>query len=70
MTIKNVTIGDEFISPSNRKSKRVSTVIDFLETKSVITGETLKIEVVAEHDFMGQKIQTTHPASTIVRNRI
>ncbi len=70
MTIKNVTIGDKFISPSNRKSKRVSTVIDFLETKSMTTGETLKIEVIAEHDFMGQKLKTTCTAATVLRNKI
>ena len=70
MTIKNVTIGDKFINPSNKKSKRVSTVIDFLETKSLLTGEVTGIEIVAEHDFLGQKIKTTCAASTVVRNRI
>ena len=38
MTIKNVAIGDKFINTTDRKTKRVSTVIDFIERKSVVSG--------------------------------
>lgn len=70
MTLKNVTIGDKFINPTNRKSKRVSTVVDFLETKSVTTGEIVTIEIVAEHDFLGQKIKTVCSPTTVLINKI
>ena len=70
MTIKNVTIGDKFINTTDRKSKRVSTVIDFIETKSVLSGKTLGYEVVCEKDYMGQKLKSTCCITTVLRNRI
>ncbi len=70
MTVRNVTIGDKFIASEHRKSKRVSTVVDFVETKSMLTGETIMIEVVAEHEFMGQTIKTVSPFTTVLRNKI
>jgi len=70
MTIKNVTIGDKFINTTDRKSKRVSTVIDFIQTKSVLTGETFGYEVVCEKDFMGQKLKSTCCFTTVLRNRV
>jgi len=70
MTIRNVTIGDRFIDTCNRKSKRVSTVIDFVETRSMTTGKVVKVEIVAQHEFMGQ-IMTTSPAfTTVVMNKV
>ena len=69
ITIKNVTIGDKFINPTDRKSKRISTVIDFIETKSVLTGEVVKIEVVCEKDFAGQKLKSICSFTTVLRNR-
>jgi len=69
MTIKNVTIGDQFINTTDRKSKRVSTVIDFIETKSVLTGEILGYEVVCEKDYMGQKLKSTCSFTTVLRNK-
>jgi hypothetical protein len=70
MTIKNVTIGDKFINTTDRKSKRVSTVVDFTETKSVLTGEILSCEVVCEKDYMGQKLKSTCCFTTVLRNRV
>lgn len=70
MTIRNVTIGDKFIDTMHRKSKRVSTVIDFAETKSMTTGKVLDVTVIAQHEFMGQ-LMTSNPAfSPVVMNRI
>ncbi len=70
MTIKNVTIGDKFIDTMHRKSKRVSTVIDFAETRSMTTGEVLGVTVIAEHEFMGQSLKSNPAFSTVVMNRI
>jgi len=70
MTVSGVSIGDKFIDTIHRKSKRVSTVVDFLETTSLTTGEHISFAVVAEHEFMGQ-IMKTYPAfSTVVINRL
>lgn len=70
MKIKGVKIGDKFINPIHRKSKRVSTVVDFIEKKSMITGKVFDYEVVAQHTFMGQTL-TTYPAfTTVLRNKI
>jgi len=70
MTIRNVTIGDQFINTTDRKSKRVSTVIDFLETKSVLTGEVLKTEVVCVKDYIGQELKSIVSFTTVLRNRV
>lgn len=70
MTIKNVTIGDKFINTTDRKSKRVSTVIDFIETKSVLTGDILRYQVVCEKDYMGQKLQSVCSFSTVLMNKV
>ena len=70
MTINNVTIGDKFINTTDRKSKRVSTVIDFIETKSILTGEILRYQVLCEKDYMGQKLQSICSFATVVINKI
>jgi len=70
MTIRNVTIGDRFIDTCNRKSKRVSTVIDFAETRSMTTGEVLNITIVAQHEFMGQKLTTNPAFTTVLMNKV
>lgn len=70
MTIRNVSIGDRFIDTCNRKSKRVSTVIDFVEHKSLLTGEVSNITIVAQHDFMGQKMTTNPAFTTVLMNKI
>tara|TARA_R110002020_G_scaffold4845_1_gene20887 strand:+ start:437 stop:652 length:216 start_codon:yes stop_codon:yes gene_type:complete len=70
MTIRNVTIGDKFINTTHRKSKRVSTVVDFIETRSVLTGEVLDYEVVSEHEFMGQTLRATCSFNTVLRNKV
>jgi len=69
-TYKNVTIGDKFINTCHRKSKRVSTVTDFIERKSVVTGEIVGYECVCQHDFMGQRLTDTVSFATVVMNRI
>lgn len=70
MTIKNVTIGDRFIDTCNRKSKRVSVVVDFVEHRSMTTGDILNITIVAQHDFMGQKMTTNPAFATVLINKI
>lgn len=70
MKIKNVTIGDKFIDPSNRKSKRISEVVDFIERKSLVTGEIIGYECIAENEFLGQKLRKNVPFSTVVRNKV
>lgn len=48
MTIQGVTIGDKFIPPQYRKAKTICTVIDFLETKSMVIGDYHKYEFKAD----------------------
>lgn len=70
MTIQRVSIGDQFIDTMHRKTKRVSTVVDFIEKKSLVTGEVVGYDVVAEHNFMGQTLKTKCCSTTVLRNRI
>lgn len=70
MTIKGVTIGDKFINTSDIKSKRVSTVVDFSEKKSMLTGETIQILCIAEKEFMGQKLRFEVVPTTVLRSKI
>lgn len=70
MELRGVKIGDKFISNQHRKSKRVSTVVDFVERKSMISGKVFDYEVVAEHEFMGQKITTYPSFTTVLRNKV
>lgn len=65
VTIDGVSIGDQFIDTCHRKSKIVSTVVDFIERKSVVTGEIIGYEVVAEHRFMGQLIKSKALITTV-----
>lgn len=70
MTIRGVTIGDKFIDTIHTRSKRVSTVVDFAETRSMTTGKILDVEIIAQHEFMGQIINTYPAFTTVIRNRI
>lgn len=70
VTIKNVTIGDRFINTMHRKSKRISTVIDFLEVRSLTTGEIIRHECIASHEFMGQTLKTDVSFTTVLINKI
>lgn len=70
MTIKNVTIGDRFINPKDRKSQRVSIVTDFVEKKSMKTGKVFDYECVCQKDFLGNILTSTVPFSTVVRNKV
>jgi hypothetical protein len=70
MTIRNVTIGDKFIDTKYRQSKRVSEVTDFIERRSMKTGEVIDYECVASHEFMGQILTCTVPFATVARNRV
>ena len=47
-------IGTQYKSRSNRD--RVSTVIDILETRSLVTGKQTKIRYVSTHEFCGQTV--------------
>lgn len=70
MTIKNVTIGDKFVAAEHSRIKRVSTVVDFIEKKSVTTGEIVGYECIAEHILLGQVIRFVTPFSTVGRNKV
>ena len=70
MTLKGVKIGDRFIDNKDRKSKRSSTVVDFIERKSILTGKVFDYEVWAEKDFIGQKIKFQTSFTTVIRNKI
>lgn len=67
ITLRGVAIGDQFIPKG--KAKKVYTVIDFLTTRNM-KGEVVEQACVAEHEFLGQKIISRHPFSTIVLNKI
>src|ERR1044072_2907535 len=69
-TYKNVSIGDKFVAMKDSRSKRVSTVIDFIERRSVTTGKVIDYECVAKQEFLGQTIVFETPFATVVRNRI
>ena len=68
--LNGVKIGDKFIPPQNRQSKRVCTVIDFYETKSMKTGEVIRHECIYESEILGQKIVNIVPFATVMRNKI
>lgn len=70
MTLNNVTIGDKFIDTVHRKSKRVSTVIDFTETRSMTTGEHINYHCIASHKFMGQTMTKEVCFVTVLRNKV
>ena len=66
---KGVTIGDRFIPKDNNKRKDIYTVID-IYTITNSKKEIVGYEFIAEHDYLGQKIISKHPASSIIRTRI
>ena len=70
LVIKGVRIGDKFISPSHQKFKRISTVTDILEVKSMKTGNVIRHEAIATHTFLGQELSGEVAFSTVVRYRI
>lgn len=70
MEYRGVKIGDKFINTTDRKSKRLSTVIDFSEKKSMLTGETIEILCIAEKEFMGQTLRFEVVPVTVLRNKI
>ena len=70
MKVKGVSIGMQFISNQHRKSKRVSTVVDFIERRSYKTGKIIDYEIVAQHEFMGQTMTTYPAAATVLMNKI
>ena len=70
MTIQGVTIGDKFIPAQYRQAKTVCTVIDFLETKSLVIGDYHKYECMYECEILGQKYKNIVPFATVIRNKI
>lgn len=70
MKIKGVSIGDKFINSMHRKNKIISTVVDFVEKRSFLTGEILGYDIVSEHIFLGQKMKGTAAFSTVLMNKI
>tara|TARA_R110001632_G_scaffold9494_2_gene36465 strand:- start:1187 stop:1405 length:219 start_codon:yes stop_codon:yes gene_type:complete len=70
MTIKGVTIGDKFISSKDYKTRNVSTVVDFLEVKSLLTGEVVSLQCIAARKLLGQEIRFETPFSMVIRNKV
>jgi hypothetical protein len=68
--INGVSLGDMFVAPEDNKAKRISTVVDFVERKSVVTGKTIDFECWAEYEFMGKKCQRQVAFATAVRYRV
>ena len=67
MTINNVTIGDKFKMPSNKY--KVFIVVDFHEIKSMITGEVVCYECIAEGVETLAKNRFPVPFATVARGR-
>ena len=62
-----IKIGDKFIRSTGKGRKEIETVEDIYTTKNH-KGEIVKVEYVASHDFMGQKVFDYEiPAATIQR---
>lgn len=57
-------IGYKFIVTRGKKRRDVETIVDILTTTNS-SGEVVKIEYVAVHDFAGQQLKVTHIATTI-----
>jgi len=68
--INGVYLGDMFEAPEDRKRRVISTVVDFVERKSVVTGKTIDYECWAEYEFMGKKCQRQVSFATVVRYRV
>ena len=66
--IKNVTIGDKFTKRGDKR-KDVYTVID-IYTVTDSSGEVVRHECMATHDFLGQTIKGEIPFATVVMGRI
>lgn len=67
---KGVKIGDKFIDTKHRKNKIVSTVTDFVERKSLVTGQIIGYEIWSEYEFMGQKMKSEVVATTVLINKV
>tara|TARA_B100000131_G_C17801280_1_gene485624 strand:- start:229 stop:462 length:234 start_codon:yes stop_codon:yes gene_type:complete len=64
-SMRNVTIGDKFIS-RQRKSEGELEVIDFYVTKN-IKGKVVDAKVLAKNNL---KVTSLHPFSSVVRGRV
>lgn len=60
-------VGTKFMQGG--KVKRESTVID-IETTRNLAGEVVRIEYVAVHNFLGQKVKSRHCHTTVARGLI
>ena len=65
MTIKNVTIGDKF---KNRKQE--CEVVDFLEQRSVATGDVVGYQCIAKQITGIAQNRFEVPFATVVRNKV
>ena len=69
MEINGVKIGDQFMHSPTGKYKKESVVIDFIERRSLATGEVIGYECIAQHEFLGQMVTKTVPFATVLRNK-
>lgn len=66
MTIRNVTIGDKFKTGKNI----VSEVVDFLEQKSIVSGEIIGYVCIAKGVDTFSVNTFEVPFTTVLRNKI
>ena len=64
MTIRNVKIGQNFY-----KGNVICTVVDFIEEKSMVTGQVTGIKCMARANSVSTNVYEI-PFATVVRNKI
>ena len=66
MTLHNVTIGDRFYKGKNS----ICEVVDFIELKSIVTGEIIGYQCIAVQVNGLAKNRFETPFSTVVRHKL
>ena len=69
MEIQGVSVGDKFTKRKDL-NKRIYTVIDIYEVRSLMSEKHIKYICVAEYEFMGQLIKFEVPFPTVVLNKV
>lgn len=65
VTVKGVAIGDKFLN-----GKRSAKVIDLIACKSLVNGDIVGYQCIAESWVGQQRLTFEVPFATVVRNRI
>ncbi len=71
MEVRGVKIGDKFVASIDSRTKIISTVVEFVKTVSMTTGEdTGQVFCIAEKNYLGQVMRFETPFSTVIRNKV